>query len=80
MRGMAPLLELAKDKQEHTIKDAYKELADQLALELLSSLYGVSPSYFKRIVVQLLIAIEELPLISHGRFLKITKQNQYGAT
>ena len=42
---------------EEAIENALAELNDQLASELLTSLHGVSPSYFERIVVQLLVAM-----------------------
>jgi restriction system protein len=42
---------------EEAIENALSELNDQLASELLSSLHAVTPSFFERIVVQLLVAM-----------------------
>lgn len=56
---MKPLLELASDRQEHSISEAYEpsELTEQLAGEVLSALHQASPSFFEQVVIELLVAM-----------------------
>lgn len=47
----------SSETPEEAIDRAYNELTDQLADEILSTLHQLSPSFFERVVVELLVSM-----------------------